>query len=91
MLLHGRPIGALDLRRLPGELRLNRILLLPEHQGAGLGSELMRRILAEADAGGLPVRLQVLKVNPAQRLYERLGFRAVGETHTHVRMERVVG
>ncbi|MHC4780253.1 MAG: N-acetyltransferase [Planctomycetota bacterium] len=35
----------------------------------------------------LPVRLQVLKVNPARHLYERLGFRCCCETKTHLRME----
>jgi ribosomal protein S18 acetylase RimI-like enzyme len=32
------------------------------------------------------VTLQVLKVNPARRLYERLGFRVTGETPTHFLM-----
>jgi hypothetical protein len=30
-------------------------------------------------------------VNPARRLYERLGFVATGETGTHVLMEHVGG
>ena len=31
--------------------------------------------------------LQVIKVNPARRLYERLGFRAIGETETNYQMQ----
>jgi ribosomal protein S18 acetylase RimI-like enzyme len=31
--------------------------------------------------------LTILKVNPARRLYERLGFTVVGETETHFRLE----
>jgi len=34
----------------------------------------LRRLLAEADAAGRPVRLGVLKGSPAARLYERHGF-----------------
>ena len=34
-----------------------------------------------------PLRLQVFKVNPAQSLYERLGFVKTGESTTHNQME----
>lgn len=40
-----------------------------------------------ASARGLPTRLQVLKVNPARSLYERLGFELVEETQTHYVMQ----
>ena len=36
----------------------------------------------------MPVELQVLKVNPARRLYGRLGFQVTGETETHYLMQR---
>jgi len=45
-------------------------------------------VLAEGRRHNLPVRLQVLKVNRARKLYERLGFEACGESETHVHMER---
>lgn len=67
---------------------LANIEILPEYQGRGLGAALMRGIIAEADARNLPVRLQVLKINLARRLYERLGFVTTGETETHVLMTR---
>jgi ribosomal protein S18 acetylase RimI-like enzyme len=31
----------------------------------------------------MPVRLRVLRTNPARELYERLGFRIYGTTETH--------
>lgn len=40
-------------------------------------------LLAEAAAAAIPVELQVLKVNPARSLYERLGFAVFDETETH--------
>lgn len=40
------------------------------------------------EAGARPVWLQVLKVNPARALYERLGFRVVGQSDTHWHMLR---
>jgi len=53
-----------------------------------LGAALVRGVTAVADVRGLPVRLQVLKINPARRLYERLGFVVTGETETHDLMAR---
>lgn len=44
----------------------------------------------EARRLGLPVRLQVLKINPrALSFYERSGFVRTGETDTHILMEGV--
>lgn len=84
----GERIGCLDVDRRADAVKLNRVFLLPTHQGRGLGTRLARAVLAEADAAGLPVRLRVLRVNPAQRLWRRLGFDVVGETETHLVMER---
>ncbi len=61
---------------------LANIEILPDYQGRGLGAAIIHGIIAEADAHHLPVRLQVLKINPARRLYERLGFVITGETET---------
>ena len=53
------------------------IALLPDHRGRGIGARLLRDVLHEATAAGLPVRLSVERSNPARSLYERLGFRTV--------------
>jgi hypothetical protein len=38
-----------------------------------------------------PLGLRVLRNNPAHRLYERLGFRVMEETETHIYMEALPG
>ncbi|MCX7377903.1 MAG: GNAT family N-acetyltransferase, partial [Alphaproteobacteria bacterium] len=43
-----------------------------------VGRWVVEGVMADATEAGLPVRLSVLDGNPARRLYERLGFRAVG-------------
>jgi RimJ/RimL family protein N-acetyltransferase len=49
----------------------------------------MLLVIEEARQLGLPLRLQVMKVNPrARTFYERLGFIHTGETDTHILMER---
>ena len=83
----GEPIGAMLVEERDQCLELHRILLLPEYQSQGIGGRLMRDLLSEAARGGRAVRLQVFRVSPAVRFYERLGFARVGETETHVTME----
>lgn len=70
-------IGRLYLGRLDGELRVIDIALLPERRGQGIGSALMRWVLARADREGLAVTLHVEPWNPAKHLYERIGFEVV--------------
>ena len=69
-------------------IQLFNLMVAPEFQNRGLGAALLRRLLADAQARRLPVRLQVMKVNPARRLYERMGFVAIPaeEIPTHYRM-----
>jgi len=88
--LDGRPVGCLAVRWLPDQVKLDRILLLPAHQNRGIGTHLVREVVAKAGVAGLPVRLRVFRVNPARRLFECLGFVATGETETHVLMEHAV-
>ncbi len=86
----GEPIGCRWVRAHPDALELVRLWLLPSAQGKGIGAALVRDLLAAAARVRLPVRLRVLKVNPAQRLYRRLGFEDAGEIETHFRMRHTL-
>jgi ribosomal protein S18 acetylase RimI-like enzyme len=84
----GRAVGCLSVEEYVDRVALNRIFLLPDVQRRGIGTELVRGLLARAHAQGLPVVLTVQKVNrQARALYERLGFAVVTETATHYSME----
>jgi ribosomal protein S18 acetylase RimI-like enzyme len=72
------------------ELFLAGIYIDAKFRGRGLGTAVLRHLLAIARARQLPLALRVLKPNPARRLYERLGFRATRATKTHVLMSRGV-
>jgi GNAT superfamily N-acetyltransferase len=84
----GRPAGRLYVHRGRDEIRVVDIALLPLFRNAGTGSRLLASIFAEADATGLPVRIHVEVLNPARRLYERLGFAPVADHGVYVQMER---
>ena len=60
-----------------------------EYQRRGIGSKLVERLLAEARSARLPLRLRVLRVNPAFRLYQRMGFRVVEATPERYFMEHL--
>jgi ribosomal protein S18 acetylase RimI-like enzyme len=87
LVLNGQPIGRLYLDRRVDELRIIDIALLPEYRNQGLGSRLMQKILAEAEAAGLPVRIHVEHYNPARRLYQRLGFKEIETNGVYYLME----
>ena len=87
ILCDGQPIGRILVDRTPEFFLLVDIALLPEHQKQGIGTKYLRELLDESKRAGVPVRLQVLKNNPAQRLYERLGFVKTGEDELYLQME----
>jgi len=85
--LDGVPVGSMATSEAADHVFLVGIQILPEYQGRGLGSELILHELAHAKALGKPLRLQVLRANDrARALYERLGFRLIGETENHLLM-----
>jgi RimJ/RimL family protein N-acetyltransferase len=85
----GTPIGRFYVARWPHDIRIVDIALLPEHRGRGIGTELIRGLFQEADATGRKISIHVEVFNPAQALYQRLGFEACGvQSGVYIRMER---
>lgn len=87
----GKDAGFLRVSEKETEIVLISIRLLPQFQNQGIGTKLIKDVLNEASRKNKPVCLQVLKTNPAKRLYEKLGFRVFGETETHFLMRFPVG
>jgi GNAT superfamily N-acetyltransferase len=82
----GDAIGYISVERHRRFIFLSAIEVEPDFQSQGIGTCLIRDLQDEAERQGLPLRLRVLQGNPARRLYERLGFVAMGETETHIMM-----
>jgi ribosomal protein S18 acetylase RimI-like enzyme len=88
----GREVGLLSVNHRPGELYVENVQIVPEEQNRGIGTAVMRSVLARAASLRSAVTLQVLKANVrARQLYERLGFYATGEDGVHVRMRHAAG
>ena len=71
----GHDIGRLYIERWPTQHRIIDISLLPEFRGTGAGEALLRDLMDEAAGVGKAVSIHVEKMNPAMRLYLRLGFK----------------
>ena len=71
--------GILTVQELESHVQLDQLFVLPQYQRNGIGTELVRDVLQRAKQLGVPVRLRVLRVNPAKRLYDRLGFFVTSE------------
>jgi ribosomal protein S18 acetylase RimI-like enzyme len=63
------------------------LALLPEHRGKGIGTRLLTQILKEAGTAAKPVQMHVERFNPAQRLYDRLGFRQIADKGVYLQIE----
>jgi ribosomal protein S18 acetylase RimI-like enzyme len=91
VLVCGEPAGRLYVHRGEAEIRIVDIALLPEHRGSGIGSSLIRDLIAEADAATKRLTIHVERLNPALVLYERLGFRVAEDKGVYLFLERLPG
>ena len=88
VVIDGGPAGRLYVHRGPSEIRIVDIALLLEHRGGVVGTSLLRDLIAEADAAGKSVTIHVERLNPALRLYERLGFSLAEDKGVYLFLER---
>ena len=87
ILLAEEPVGRTLVERSSEANRLVDIAILAGYQNRGIGSFLLRGLIAEAAASHKPLELSVYKFNPAARLYQRLGFLPVGEEAGYIQMQ----
>ena len=75
----GTPAGGILVERTADGMRLIDIAVINGKRRQGLGTEVIRALQQECDTRGWTLKLQVLKGNPAERLYRSLGFEVAGE------------
>ncbi|WBU39103.1 GNAT family N-acetyltransferase [Homoserinibacter sp. YIM 151385] len=85
--LDGERIGLIGVRPEVDATWIEHFYLPARVQGAGIGSAILASVLAEPGRG-LPHRLQVLVGSRARRLYERAGFRPLGDDGVDLEMIR---
>ena len=88
LVLHdGDVVGRILVSRSESEHRVVDIAIVPEHQGRGLGTSLLRSLAEEAWMANKPLRLTVAGDNPALGLYRRLGFQLMSADDANVSLE----
>src|SRR5262249_40854249 len=85
--LGGEGIGYRIVVREPDHVFLDEIAIVTTMQRRGIGTHLVRAVMADAAAADLPVRLSVLDANPVRALYERLGFRITRHEPPRTKMQ----
>lgn len=72
-----KPVGRLYAHATQNEIRLMDIALRGAERNHGVGSCLVRALQTEAQQRGVDLTLHVEPNNPAQRMYQRMGFRLI--------------
>jgi len=81
------PVGGACVLDRPSALELEMIIIDRRFQRRGIGTAYVAALLRRARRERRRVALRVLKVNPAQALYERLGFVPTGEDDGVISMQ----
>ncbi len=85
--VEGARVGMAQLLDHADSIEIGEIQIQPAHQGRGIGSRVLRDTMAGAQVLGKKVSLSTgLQNHRAVSLYERLGFRRVAESETHIHM-----
>jgi ribosomal protein S18 acetylase RimI-like enzyme len=83
----GTRVGMIQLFDEAEAMEVGEIQVQPTDQSHGIGTAVLRDVIARAHAVGKSVRLRVgLKNDRAFGLYQRLGFHLVDRTETHHHM-----
>jgi ribosomal protein S18 acetylase RimI-like enzyme len=89
--LNAADIGWLQSMIEDDTLYLAQIFVDATFQRRGIGTEVMRGLIAEAAHARRAITLGVVKTNPALRLYRRLGFRIMHDDDRKFYMRREAG
>jgi GNAT superfamily N-acetyltransferase len=85
--IDGVSVGRLLVDRSNEVHRLVDFAVRAPHRGRGLGTQVLRSLIAEAREANVPLQLQVRVGNRAARLYQRMGFAVTGGDGMIISME----
>jgi RimJ/RimL family protein N-acetyltransferase len=80
ILVDGKSAGRLYVAEIKSEIRIVDVTILTEYRNAGLGTQIVRRLMDQAAAIKKPLTIYVESFNPSLRLFGRLGFIKSGES-----------
>jgi ribosomal protein S18 acetylase RimI-like enzyme len=87
----GNDVGWLQTAPTDDATDLGQLYVARGFQRQGIGRGVLQVLIGEARRDGKAITLGVASINPARRLYERLGFRVTHEDCDEVYMRRETG
>jgi len=91
IVVDGQMASVVSLKPHEAGLEVEHFYLYPQRQNSGLGGQVLRQLMDEADGRGLAIHLGVLKESPAAAFYERHGFERTHEDEWDIYFRRRVG
>ena len=82
-----RVVGFFKIVTSTTDIYLAEIQILSQYQNRGIATSLLKLIIDRAKANHLKLWLKVIKGNPAEQLYRKLGFTVFEESPTHKKMQ----
>ena len=86
--IDGIAVGSYKIEKNTDHINFCRFFLLPEHQGKGIGSKVLKQLITLAKEKQLPCKLSHLQGNRVGELYARFGFVIDGSDSQFVYMSR---
>lgn len=80
ILIDGLRVGFFVVRPVDGDLLLDHLYIAPAYQQAGIGTQVLKVVFAEADLKNKCVRVGALKQSRSNHFYSRHGFEFVSAT-----------
>ncbi|WP_299690993.1 GNAT family N-acetyltransferase [uncultured Tateyamaria sp.] len=87
----GVDAGWIQVSQTHKELCLDQLHLIEEVRGQGIGTALIKAVIADATGQNKNVSLSLVRGNPAITLYRRLGFERTSEDDTKIHKRLTTG
>lgn len=87
IVIDGKKIGYVDDQMIDeNTYEIVNICILPEYQGKGIGTNILKQMLEEHKQ--YKILIQCFIENPVSKLYERLGFKEYERSKTHIKLSK---
>lgn len=81
-------VGVIGWLERENDIWFGPVFILPEFQGQGIGTLILKHFMTEAEHRKIPLSLQTLAVNErAKKWYETLGFHTIEKSAIHWQMQ----
>lgn len=79
IMMDDQRVGWIQVQQTESAVTLHQFYVVPALQRRGIGTRVLEMVIQEARSQGKPLKVAVVKLNPAKGLYDRHGFRTTHE------------